>query len=1275
MRKYFAIAALVVAAAVSCTKEIGTEVVVTPKVGYVELTLTARTNADSKASLDGKNVVWEVGENVAVFTSASEAPEQFTVKEVNGTDVTITGMVPGEASTFIAAYPYENAVSCTGGVVKMVVPSEQFAETGNVDGSALNSVAYFESAGSVPVFKNAVSLVKFSLGEEGVTSVSLAPVTSGAFAGEVEVVAETAAVSGGDGAVTVTCSAGFTKNEVYYAAVAPGAFEGLKASVLKDNGRRGIRTSTTGTTVERNAVLDLGKVDSGIEAWKFGVITTGQQLADFLAEANTYTSEDEVELGSDIDLSGISLVAAESFAGTFDGRGFSLKNWTSDGVALFAKNEGTVKDFTLDSSCQLSLPAEITNFAFVVVNNLGTVSDIINNADVTGTDVDFKGGRLGVIVGVSTSPSSSVALTIENCVNNGDVTITTAANTTGTQYVGTVVGSLGGSTLNNLSDCVNNGALSITCSDTNTKNFYIGGVAGGTTNGSNNIRVKNTGDVSFICAGHEAALCLSGVTSYTTGVITDCENTGKITFQSDASLKATFVSGIAGYFASNTMSGSVNRGDVTVVAARINGRNGIGDINSNVYNGTNAITAGLTVGGLVSATGKNPVFVDSENYGDVSLTLNNPSNTDGTHTAARPSVGGLVGDCSGPMTGCNNYGKVSVVLGSGTPFTPKNAGYTFYIGGIVGSSYNFCGASTSGGSDTNKFNKFKLENCNNSGDLYYKTDNTHTTNNTVAGICGWPGSEDSTTPYIAKNCNNSGNVTYEGAGIKIRAGGIHGGTGRMDGCHNTGKITVISADPGSVAGSIAGFHSQAHTFSNCVAEGSVEAQCTINGMGGLVGNLGNVTITGMDGCSVNCDLIGGPDGKTGLVVGYFNGTSKNITLGSTEDPIEVAGTVNGVAIDATNCNDLISGSTNRTEGVHVIYTDIQAAPKQPALERVWGWYSEGSNLWTGNVSAISVTHPDGYGMVRGIAMDDEYVYLPKSSAYAAICAVKITDPTVQVKGNVSGVTVGSAFQTSFVRMIKNTDPSVNGGKDVLLLSNLSETNVANLVIYAYTDGITNPPVILAQFAWDSANNTQDWRRYGDRFFVTGTWQDGKIYLPAYSGNKIVVLSVANGTRTAVTQLAAGSNSPEGFKDLSIYPGGNMLFITSASVANQVSATGGLSQGWNEYALNASSVNGKGTFGYNFFEFNGKKYMAYARVSSTTGQLEVIEDQGSEDTFLASIDAQDGILKAPIHSADNLEASHATGGLGDCCVREIDGQIYIASLTRDGGLVVDKLILE
>ena len=167
----------------------------------------------------------------------------------------------------------------------------------------------------------------------------------------------------------------------------------------------------------------------------------------------------------------------------------------------------------------------------------------------------------------------------------------------------------------------------------------------------------------------------------------------------------------------------------------------------------------------------------------------------------------------------------------------------------------------------------------------------------------------------------------------------------------------------------------------------------------------------------------------------------------------------------------------------------------------------------------------------------------------------------------------------------------------------------------------------------------------------------------------MALKVANGARTAVEQYAAGTNSPNGIKDLTVYPGGKKLFLSNISIANLVSATGNKSaQGWDEYVLDKASAKGVGTYGYNFFEFDGKKYMAYARATEQSAQIEVIEDQGTEDNFVASIDAQAGLLSAPIQTE-----GFASGNTADCCVREIDGVVYIAALSRDGGLALYKLI--
>lgn len=356
---------------------------------------------------------------------------------------------------------------------------------------------------------------------------------------------------------------------------------------------------------------------------------------------------------------------------------------------------------------------------------------------------------------------------------------------------------------------------------------------------------------------------------------------------------------------------------------------------------------------------------------------------------------------------------------------------------------------------------------------------------------------------------------------------------------------------------------------------------------------------------------------------------------------------------------------------------IAGQEKVLTLERVWGFYKEGDTPWfaTTNITGVSIAHPDGYGMARGLAMDDEYIYLPKASGYANVAAVSIKDKTVQKALNKTGINGGSIFATSFVRMIKNTDPSVNGGKDVLLLCNLTatESDAAQLRLYAYKDGVDAAPTQIAGFCWDGANNVNDWRRYGDRFFVEGDWSNAKVYFPSYNPEKIVVLSIANGARTAVTQINAGENSPSGIKDLTVYPGDNKLFLTNVSIANLVAPTGGKVRGWDEYSLSASSAEGVNTWGYNFFEFNGKKYIAYARIiGETKARIEIIEDKGD---LLSSLAAKEGLMTSPIHDATDLEKEVGTGNLADCCVRVIGDEVYIAALTRDGGFVLDKLYMK
>ena len=187
-------------------------------------------------------------------------------------------------------------------------------------------------------------------------------------------------------------------------------------------------------------------------------------------------------------------------------------------------------------------------------------------------------------------------------------------------------------------------------------------------------------------------------------------------------------------------------------------------------------------------------------------------------------------------------------------------------------------------------------------------------NSAIGGIVGWPNKEKAISVAMTKGCKNTGTITLSGHG-KARVGGIMGGTGDIIDCENTGEVKVLSALENVCAvGCIAGFHSQGHVLSGCKVKGTATASCTVMGIGGLVGNMGNVDGTIGEDCVINCIINGGTETNAGMAVGFFNGTSKTIYVGTANSPVKIAGgSLNGTAITADNYTSYIWGSGNASE--------------------------------------------------------------------------------------------------------------------------------------------------------------------------------------------------------------------------------------------------------------------------------------------------------------------------------------------------------------------------
>lgn len=407
--------------------------------------------------------------------------------------------------------------------------------------------------------------------------------------------------------------------------------------------------------------------------------------------------------------------------------------------------------------------------------------------------------------------------------------------------------------------------------------------------------ITNKADVLYEVESISEPILIAGIVGQSSGSLSNCVNEGAVKVAASGSAVGLGVAGVVG-FLNAPASKLTNKGTVTFSAKNIASKSEMCGAGKNVL---------PTPGGIVAIGAEGFALENCNNHGRIVFNVFG-ADTDLTANLNRNQIGGIVGAPCGNVVKCNNYGDIEVSVKNSSPGTALGYEYIVCVGGIGGGDYLF--TSTSGVISNTNYTE-----CTNEGNIHVNSDASKS-NSAIGGIVGWPGQE-KPTDTVTKGCLNKGNIFAEGA-MKCRLGGIQGGSGVMDGCTNEGTITLSVTNTACAIGSLCGFHSQGHAITNCVAKGEVTAtvQAT-GGVGGLIGNIGNVAHTTATGCEVHCKItsLDTAGETTGLVVGYFNGTSQAITLGTPEDPIKVSGSVNGAPASASN----IRGSKNATD-IHVI---------------------------------------------------------------------------------------------------------------------------------------------------------------------------------------------------------------------------------------------------------------------------------------------------------------------------------------------------------------------
>lgn len=975
MKKYFILfAAICAAAAVSCTpKELAVDTPFEEGVSDVKLipiTITASLEG-TKADMVETSWTWQSGDKLAVYDGTDK--REFTLDEsAAGTAVAkFTGEVAETFTSLQAVFPFEAAGETFG---TPLIPAVQTIAAGTtIDPTAMIAVA--ESAEKVSddefnfYFTSGVSMLRFIVPGE-VQKVILH--TEG----------KEAAIAGESRSVTVNVPGAGQ----YWAAVNSAAYEGLKVFARTSSGDFLKSTTATIDLSAPGKAKNLGTLGTGTQV---SVIEDGAELVSYLGSTPTL----DAYVVNDLDLTGKTVTSCASFDKVFDGLYHTISNWASSGVSLFAQASGTLKSFTIDSSCSFTSVPLAGNFGPVVnVLSGGKVIGVTNRAPITAIGTLTAQRSLAGIVGRMEKASSLV----EDCHNYGTIkTEFNIGDVKATQYIAGIAGAFIAPTTNvRIKNCSNNGAIIVsgTEANSNLRNLYIGGIAGctGLNSGSDTqtsgftknygtiLNCSNTGEIDITWGGGTGGYFnVGGIVGAGECALDTCVNEGKVSFISslETSNARPAVGGLAGGIAGTapvTAKDCINKGSIKLEGLFHNGSTGAD------YGAAGFGTFWATCGGCFGIVGDNATLVQNcDNYGDVTINTTTSATAGSSH-----SYGGIAGRSFAKLEGCDNLAKTIIM---------DDVVATCNFGGIVGHSINAIencklGAKISASHDCSSLTTKQASAILNSGGIVGYLDAsgsldgctvessssitiTNTTSNVrlgcIAGMTYGP----------ASDCTNNAALSFtrkniEGTDFVSFVSGIAGynysdeSKGALEDCANHGVVTVVlNNNSGTVAiGGVLGAFKNTNTLTRCNNSGKI----TLDGKGmkgqiyaaGVVGRT-MATKSNLTDCSNTADVEVTNITKTdawsyiGGVQGSYSSSGNVLTRCSNSGNISVDGAAK-VRIAALN-GALYGSFVNCTNTGNVSANGVAAG------SAIGGFAGYGSAPITGGsfTGTISVTNPAG----------------------------------------------------------------------------------------------------------------------------------------------------------------------------------------------------------------------------------------------------------------------------------------------------------------------------
>ncbi len=895
-----------------CSKDATNDVVINDRVTVLDMNI--ENDADSRTSLgeDGYAVLWSAGDCVAVNGVSATIADEYAGKSA------AAFAVSGVAAPYNVLYP-ASALNEDGTITVSEV--QPYAANSFAQGAAV-MVGYSETT-TVQV-KNLYGLVKLTITKEGtelIKSITIHSNNLKAMTGvfSVDYAHATITPMSGMDFVKVVAPEGIAYDAegkvVIYVAVPAGTYtKGFTVKVATDAGTMSKTVGTSaGITVARSKIYTLPAIKYSSNEAGAIEITDATTLQAFLTavKAGDYSKyragNGEVQLGADIDMKGVTITPAASFDGVFNGRGYKLKNWTSDGTALFTQTVAgsVVKNIVIDASCSMDVSKAAAGYkAFVVAENFGTVSGCSNYANMKfAPTADLKAQyMIGSIVGKSGNQTTAL---VTNCYNEGNLTVTIPSMTGASYYFGGVVGNTSGKAGSiSMSYCINKGAVTVTIDGSSgLKNTYIGGVSGSCNHGGiiNNCVNEGNVDLTIAKVSERSYIHIGGVMSYTACAINYCKNYGDVHLhatgykdEKNPTLTRPAIGGIAGYL-NGDVTGCENHGHVL-----LQGTNGAWFGKTEV----DPNTAGIgkmtrpVIGGVCGSLGypsgtyiitnedtkktdtivinvKPRTIKNCQNYGKVEL--ENPA------SMVYVPIGGVVGFPTGTVSNCTNHGYIHVI----------NGGRQTYLGGVVGCVLE----------PSNTF-----ENCINDGEIYFEKSNVEALDQTtirsyIGGVMGGyntTGQDNSVT-----GCENHGYVHSDAKAVTI-VGGVFGSLhDTITNCINRGSVTMNNATGesgfASELGGIVGY-TNCKTDIMVLMDGCANYGTLTNNSasgtdtGGLIGAIGGGRY--IQNSIVDCTISSATGTNAGFVIGSTRDIKAAVKLGDKDAPITIQNTttLNGTKV-------------------------------------------------------------------------------------------------------------------------------------------------------------------------------------------------------------------------------------------------------------------------------------------------------------------------------------------------------------------------------------------